>query len=411
VADASCAWNNANNNGNNNVVGVASLPIVSGQLETGMFPGQQYSIATLQGSAQKQVSGKPETTRQRDGNFVQGATSKPSCLRSPSEKGYFFQLTELANLYRLWFKVKLSRSIRLRFVRFNERLMDYLAKIQYQLRAGHFEFGPYQFFIIREKKMRSVANAPLKDRIVHWLLYEHLLQHWLRRFIHDTYGNLPGRGTHAAVRRVACWARKPCLQYALQLDISKYFCSVNHAYLKRVLLEREGDQNIRHLLISLVDSYQTGPEFDHLFAEDTPYRKTKEKGMPLGNLTSQLFANIYLNEFDHWVKEVLREKYYLRYVDDLIFLGETSAQLNAVKEKVLEKLDGIGLTVNPKKIAIRRIDRGIPFLGYVVWKHHVSAGARVRKRFSRCLRLSEGVNRKSSIDSYRGFFKHTGATR
>ena len=376
-----------------------------------MFPGQQYSIATLQGSAQKQAPGKPGATRQRGGNYVQGATSKPSFSPNPSQRGYFFQLTELANLYRLWFKVKLSRSIRLRFVRFNEHLMDYLSKIQYQLRAGNFEFGPYQFFVIREKKTRSVANAPLKDRIVHWLLYEHLLAHWLRRFIHDTYGNLPGRGTHAAVWRVACWARKPRLQYALQIDISKYFCSVNHAYLKRVLLEREGDQNIRHLLIGLVESYQTGTEFDHLFAKDTPYRKTKEKGMPLGNLTSQLFANIYLNEFDHWVKEVLREKHYLRYVDDLIFLGANPSELNVVKENVVDRLESIGLTVNPKKIAIRRIDRGIPFLGYVIWKNHVSAGARVRRRFSRCLRLSEGVNRKSSLDSYKGFFKHTGATR
>jgi len=376
-----------------------------------MFPGQPYSIATLLGSAQKQVFGQPEASRQRGGNFVQGAASKPTFSLSTSEKGYFFQLTELSNLYRLWFKVKKSRSIGLRSVRFNERLMDYLAKIQHQLRAGYFEFGPYQFFTIREKKMRLVANAPLKDKIVHWLLYEHLLQHWQRRFIYDTYGNLPGKGTHAAIRRVACWARKPRLQYALQIDISKYFHSISHSYLKRVLLEREGDQSIRHLLISLVDSYQAGPEFDHLFEEDTPYRKTKEKGMPLGNLTSQLFANIYLNEFDHWVKEVLREKYYARYVDDLIFLGGTAAELNALKEKVVEKLKSIGLTVNPKKIAIRRIDRGIPFLGYVVWKNHISSGSRVRKRFSRCLRLLEGTNIKPSIDSYRGFFKHTGATR
>lgn len=289
--------------------------------------------------------------------------------------------------------------------------MHHLATIQDRLRQGHFEFGPYQFFMIQEKKMRSIANAPLKDRIVHWLLYEHLLQHWYRRFIHDSFGNLPGRGTHAAVNRLASWTRKPALTYALQIDIAKFFSSLNHDYMKRVVLEREGDHHIKQLLIDLVDSYQSGPEFDHLFSEDSPYRMTVAKGMPVGSLTSQILPNIYLNEFDHWVKETLRVKHYIRYVDDMVFLGASPLELKIIKEAVIEKLLQIGLTINPKKIAIRKIENGIPFLGFLVWPNHISAGTIVRKRFSKLIRKHDGVDKQKSFSAYHGIFKHTGATR
>lgn len=420
MTDASCAWNNGNNNGNNNnVVGAAALPIVcdKGRPNAGMPSGPQNSIATFQGNAQKHAPGKPGATRRRGGNSVRGTASKSTSRRNqiriprPSEKRYFHQLTELASLRQFWRQVRQSRSLRPRIVKFNERLMRNLAVIQGRLRAGHFEFGPYQFFKVREKKMRSITNAPLKDRVAHWLLYEHLMRHWQRRFIHDSYGNLPGRGTHAAVKRVAHWARKPSVVYALQIDISKYYPSILHAELLRVVLAREGDQHIRQMLVDLVESYRTGVEFDHLFPEDSTYRQTTEKGLPPGSLTSQILANIYFNEFDHWVKEVLRVRHYVRYVDDLIFLGSTPEELKIVKDAVLRQLMKLGLTVNPKKIAIRKIENGIPFLGYVIWKNHISAGAYVRRRFGKALRRHEGIDMSRAFDSYRGIFKYTGATR
>jgi len=238
-----------------------------------------------------------------------------------------------------------------------------------------------------------------------------LIKHWVKRFIHDSFGNIPGRGTHAAVRRLASWTRKSDLTYALQMDVAKYFCSVQHAYLKQMLLNREGDQTIRQLLVDVIESFQMGTEFDHLFTEESLYRQTIEKGMPLGNLTSQIFANIYLNEFDHWVKGELRVKHYIRYVDDLVFLGSSVEELNEIKEAVLNKLQLIGLTINPKKIAVRKINNGIPFLGYIIWKNHISAGKYVRNRYGKALRHSEGKSTQLIFCSYRGILKHTGATR
>jgi retron-type reverse transcriptase len=332
-------------------------------------------------------------------------------ILKPDIYSNFKMLTELSNLRRVWLKVRQSKSLRPRFIKFNEKLMHYLAIIQSQLRNDSFEFGPYEFFKVKEKKMRSIANAPLKDRVVHWILYERLVMQWEKRFIHDTYGNLPRKGTHAAVKRLSDWARKPSLAHALQIDIAKYFSSVNHSYLKKNILRYEGDQKIRELLINLVDSYHTGTAFDDLFNEETPYRNEINKGMPLGNLTSQIFANIYLNEFDHWIKEELKLKYYIRYVDDLVVLGTSVAELQNIKEILLKKLLTYGLTVNPKKISITKTDAGISFLGYIVWPNHISAGKYVRKRISSVLKKSNGKDIKQTLAAYNGIFTHTGATR
>ena len=312
---------------------------------------------------------------------------------------------------RMWLKVRNARSTRPRYVRFNENRLKNLQIIQYRLRTDTFEFGPYQHFIVKEKTRRSVANAPLKDRVPHWLLYEHLMSQWQRRFIHDCYGNLPGKGTHAAVRRLASWTRKTALTHALQIDIAKYFSSIQHAHLKKVLFTREGNSHIRGLLDGVIDSFITGDEFDHLFAEDSSYRRTRAKGIALGNLVSQIIANIYLNEFDHWVKEILRVKYYIRYVDDIILLGSSAKELAQIQEAIEEKLKEIGLAKNPRKTKIRKISCGIPFLGYIVWPNHVSAGKRVRRQYARKLRRSTGKNTAATSASYGGIFRHTGATR
>ena len=360
---------------------------------------------------QKHVDEKPSTKRERGDDFTARKEVTPKPPPIPSARGYFHEITEISNLKRLWSKVRQSRSLQPRFIKFNERLLDYLVLIQARLRDGSFEFGPYQYFMVREKKMRSIANAPLKDRIVHWMLYEHLLAQWQRRFISHTFGNLPGRGTHLAVHQLADWARKPTLTHALQLDMSKYFSSIHHSHLRGFLLRREGNTQIRSLLEAVIDSFVSGPEFDHLFPEKSIYRQTADKGMPLGNLTSQIFANIYLNEFDHWMKESLRVPYYIRYVDDLLVLGESSKQLQVIQTAVVAKLVSYGLITNPNKSAIRRISAGVPFLGYIVWPNHISAGKYARNRYGKLLRGMEGKDKSSAVASYRGIFKHTGATR
>lgn len=324
----------------------------------------------------------------------------------------FEDLTSMSNLHSCWLKAKRGKSSSLRMQRFSENALDYLHTIQSRLRTRTYKFGEYKTFTVREKKFRDVVDAPMKDRIVHWMLYQYMLPIWQPRFIQDTFGNLPGRGSHAAVQRVARLARRENNQWVLQLDISKYFYSVPHDQLKERALQHIGDHDIRQLIISLVDSYRTGDNYDHLFAPGTLYRENPNKGMPIGNLSSQLFANIYLNEFDHWLKESLQVKAYVRYVDDMVIMGESKEYLQGICQQIIERLAAEGITIHPKKIRLAQTKAGIPFLGYVLWPTHISAGRYLRSRYHHTLRQHEsGVyDRSQALNSYRAALGHTGVT-
>jgi RNA-directed DNA polymerase len=245
------------------------------------------------------------------------------------------------------------------------------------------------------------------------MLYEYLLPIWQPRVIHDTYGNLPERGTHAAVARLAQFARAQDARWVLQLDISKYFYAVRHDRLKARVLRYVGDHDLRQLITDLVDSFRTDDRYDVLFPPGSPYHQTAAKGMPIGNLSSQLFANIYLNDFDHWVKEQLRVRHYIRYVDDMVLLGPDRDELRRTGDAIVEHLAADGLVIHPRKVRLAPVADGIPFLGYVVWPQHVSAGRYIRSRYHHRLRQQEtqGIDRTESLTSYRAMLGHTGATR
>lgn len=325
----------------------------------------------------------------------------------------FHTLTTLDNLFACWRHAKQAKSHSLRVQRFAADPLHYLSLIQQRLRDRAYRFGPYRSFTVREKKFRQVIDAPMKDRVVHWMLYNYLLPIWQPRFILDTYGNLPGRGTHAAIQRLADFARRPANTWALQLDISKYFHSVPHEPLKASVLRYVGDEDIRRLIVALVDSYCTDARYDDLFAPDSTYRQTPAKGMPIGNLTSQLFANIYLSDFDHWMKQELRVACYIRYVDDLVILGRNAEQLRTIGARIVERMDALGLTIHPHKVRLAPVRAGIPFLGYVVWPQHLSAGQYLRRRYHHRLRDHEchGRDRTEALRSYRAALAHTGSTR
>lgn len=305
---------------------------------------------------------------------------------------------------------KKNKSKSLRVQRFGDDPLRHLVTIHDRLRAREFVFGPYKTFTVREKKFRHVADAPMKDRVVHWMLYEYMLPIWERRFIADTFGNLPGRGTHAAVSRLADFARGAGAEWVLQLDISKYFCSVNHSLLKARVLRYIGDQDMRSLLVDLIDSFRTGPEHDHLFPPDGMYRRTRDKGMPIGNLPSQLFANVFLNDFDHWIKETLGIHKYIRYVDDMVILAGSQDELRTISAAIVERLGADGLTIHPLKVRLAPSAAGIPFLGYVVWPKHISVGTYGRRRYHQRLRQHEvgGYDLSEALTSYKAMFSHTG---
>ena len=322
----------------------------------------------------------------------------------------FEKLTGLSHLNWCWGKARKAKAKKARVQRFDRDALRYLSMIQQRLRNGDYEFGPYRYFQVIEKKRRDVVDSPMKDRVVHWVVYEHLTSIWQKRFIQDSYGNIRGRGTHAAVRRAAEFARKPANKYVLSIDLSKFFFSVQHSHLKRAVLRHLGDQKMRDMTVRLIDSFITDNRYDNLFPENSTYLQEPQKGMPLGNLTSQLFCNILLNDFDHWVKEELRVKGYIRYVDDMIFYGDSKESLWELARVLLSQLDSIGLIVNPKKMNISPIAKGFPFLGYVIWPNHVSAGWRIRKGYASALKTPH-LAQNAKVEAYRACFRYTGASR
>lgn len=334
------------------------------------------------------------------------------CPRAAAETD-FHQITSLDNLAACWLKARRSKSNSQRIRKFSKDPLRYLLIIQQRLRNRDYDFGPYKQFVVREKKWRDVVDAPMKDRIVHWMLYEYLLPVWEKRFIRHTYGNLRGRGTHAAVLQLSKYCRQPDSGWVLQLDISKYFYSARHDLLKQRVMRYIGDHDIRCLLGSLVDSFRTDNRYDHLFEPESRFVTTRDKGMPIGNLTSQLFANIYLSDFDHWVKGALRVKKYIRYVDDVAVVGKTKQELHDVLGEMVARLHDIdGLTVHPRKIRIAPIKDGVPYLGYIVWPEHTSAGKHVRKRYHKRLRQQDsGIDCEEALQSYRAMLAHTGGAR
>ena len=239
---------------------------------------------------------------------------------------------------------------------YERRLEDNLFALRDELQSGEYRHGAYHPFTIHDPKERSISKATVKDRIVHQALVNIIEPLFDRRFIYDSYSCRVGKGTHAAVRRLQTFLRRMSMNntrtvYALKCDARKFFASVDHNILFSLLFRRIIDDRTIDLLKNIIDSFST----------------SVEKGIPLGNLTSQLFANIYLNELDHYVKMHLREKYYLRYCDDFIILGLDRSRLKELINNIDAFLnERLSLALHPQKVSIRSWSQGIDFLGYVL---------------------------------------------
>ena len=254
---------------------------------------------------------------------------------------------------------------------------------------------PYQAFYVRDPKLRHIHKASVRDRVLYHAVFRVLYPIFDPLFIHDSYSCRQGKGTHSGVRQLERYMRKASGNYqhpfyALKCDVKKFFDSIPHSILLRLIQKRIDDTETIALIRQIIWSFH----------------KTPGCGLPLGNVTSQLFANIYLNELDQFVKHRLKIHYYLRYCDDFIILGNTSSALVALVPVVRSfLLDSLRLTLHPKKISIRKISTGVDFLGYVVLPHYRVVRTTTRKRIFRKLSIHSKA-KKASMDSYVGITTH-----
>jgi retron-type reverse transcriptase len=253
---------------------------------------------------------------------------------------------------------------------FNSRMGDMLVTLRKELLDRTYRPGKYRTFEIREPKTRMISAAPFRDRVVHHALCNVVEPLFEKTFIHDTYANRRGFGTHRALRRFTEFARAK--KYVLQCDISKYFPSIDHEILKERIRRKIKCRDTLWLVDLIIDNSNEQDAVNMFFANDdlfTPFER--RRGLPIGNLTSQFFANIYLSGLDHFVKEKLGIRCYIRYVDDFALFSDEHSQLADARGLIEEYLAGLRLRIHPVKSQLFETRRGASFVGYRVLEDRI----------------------------------------
>lgn len=233
-----------------------------------------------------------------------------------------------------------------------------------ELEAGTYAPGPYHYFEIHEPKRRMVAAAPLRDRVVHHALVQVLEPLFEPRFIEDSFACRKGKGTHAGMRRAAEFARR--FPWVVKCDIQRYFPSIDQSLLSQKIQRVVGDKRLLDVVELILASHCDHRRQEWPLGGDLLDVRCHRVGLPIGNLTSQFFANIHLDAFDHFVKQELRAKGYVRYVDDFLIFGEGRAEVRERGEAAREYLRGERMRVHPDKYRVCRTAEGVDFCGFVV---------------------------------------------
>lgn len=280
------------------------------------------------------------------------------------------------------------------------------------LKAKTYRHGSYCSFYVQDPKRRHIHKAEVRDRIVHHLLYKYLYELFDPTFIHDSYSCRLNKGTHKAVKRLEKFTRIVAKNYvrecwALKLDIKKFFASVDHQILKNLLRRKAVNQDILWLLDQVTNSFSSC--FSRLQGSaGSRVSPCEAKGIPLGNLTSQIFANIYLNGLDQFIKHRLKIKYYLRYADDFIILSGDKDTLRRNIVLIAEFLENnLKLKLHSQKIVLRKLDWGIDFLGYIILPHYILPRTKTKRRILKKLKAKMDLpNFNQSLQSYLGYLNH-----
>lgn len=279
----------------------------------------------------------------------------------------FDELTSWNNLLLAYKRASAGKRGQANVAAFEYRLEDHLLYLQEELRAQTYQPGKYDSFYIHEPKRRLISAAPFGDRVAHHALCNVIEPIFERSFIFDSYANRVGKGTHRALARCQEFARR--YTYVLACDLRQFFPSIDHGILRATLARKISDPGVRWLVDQILTSGEgvLSDAYDMVyFPGDDLFAINRPRGLPIGNLTSQFWANVYLNAFDHFVKRELRCAAYLRYVDDLLLFADEKKTLWAWKAAVKKRLAALRVTIHPGAHP-RPVREGIPFLGFVVF--------------------------------------------
>lgn len=296
---------------------------------------------------------------------------------------------------------------------FELELEKNIFKILEVLSNKTYQPGSYTDFFIYDPKMRLISAAPYFDRVIHHALINIIEPIIGKAFIHDTYACIKDRGTHKAVQRYKNFQKKN--NYVLKCDIKKYFFNIDHEILFDQVKRKIKCKDTLWLVRQIINSRENPGGIEYFSGDDLFTPVLRKKGIPIGNLTSQFFANLYLNDFDHFVKETLKVKHFIRYCDDFVIFGNSKSWLNQIKQEVMKYLEGLRLKLHKNKSRIYRTSDGVDFLGYRIFPGYMRVRKRLVKRYRKKLRKMtlDYKNRKiglpdikRSINSWIGHAKH-----
>lgn len=302
----------------------------------------------------------------------------------------FSEIISVDNLLSAWKEFQIRKTGKPDVQEFEIKLMDNILSLHRSLMQKRYKHGEYKAFIIHDPKQRLIHKAPVRDRLLHHAVFRILYPFFDRTFIADSFSSRKDKGTHRALKRLRKFASKVSENntktcWVLKCDIRKFFASINHNILLEVLGQYIKDSDALWLLDRIISSHSSSQS---------------GTGLPLGNLTSQLFVNIYLNEFDRFVKHKLKVKYYIRYADDFVVPSKDKEYLKEIlkeMERFLE--DKLKLSIHRNKTFIKSLASGIDFLGYIIFPNHIILRTKTKTR------MLARVDKKN-LPSYLGLLSH-----
>jgi len=328
-------------------------------------------------------------------------------------RGTYADIHQWDNLYRAYRNAAKGKRSRQTAAAFEYRLEDNLIALRNELADESYQPSGYSHFTIHEPKRRLISAADFQDRVVHHALCNIIMPPFEQSFIHHSYANRVGKGTHRALDTCQQWAKE--YGYVLQLDIKQFFPAIDHTILKRILFRRIQDGATRTLIKKILVSGigVLSESYDMVyFGGDNLLAATRPRGLPIGNLSSQFWANCYMNEFDYFVTRDLECPAYLRYVDDFCLFSDDFQQLQRWRNAIIGKLSDYRLTIHSQRAFVRKTTHGIPFLGFVVYPTHRLLKRRKGIHYRRHLRNllqryhEQDVDRAEIQNSVQGWINH-----
>ncbi|MFH1425735.1 MAG: reverse transcriptase domain-containing protein [archaeon] len=345
--------------------------------------------------------------------YVLGMALASKAILMKTHKNLYDKIISFDNLILSWKKARKGKTKMRYVIKFEKSLEKNLLDLQFELKNQFYYPQPLTTFILRDPKTRKISKSGFRDRIVHHALVNVIEPIFDKTFIYDSCANRTGKGNLFALKRLYCFARKisengkvngifnnnQVKGHCLKADIKHYFHEVEHKILLTIIKRKITDEKIIWLINQIIKAnFRIQREREREIIEN--------KGMPLGNLTSQFFANVYLNELDYFIKHKLRAKYYIRYVDDFVILHKSREQLNIWKQEIGRFLkEKLKLSLHPQKSKTVPLSKGIDFVGFRNFYHKRLLRKRsIRKMFSKVEEYKNNkISKEELLSSFQGW--------